>query len=57
MKSRFNTSQQSPYVGIAGAYLQDAGLLSQKVLDFRMGSIVHSQSNLRKASFYTSCFF
>jgi hypothetical protein len=40
MKSCCNTSQQSPYVGIAGAYLQAAGLLSQKVLDFRMSGIV-----------------
>jgi hypothetical protein len=41
MKSRFNTSQQSPYIGIAGAYLQAAGLLFQKVLDFRIGRIVY----------------
>jgi hypothetical protein len=38
-KSRLNTSQHSPYGGIASAYLSAAGLLPQKVLDFRMCSI------------------
>jgi hypothetical protein len=41
MKSRLNTSQQSPYLGIASAYLHTAALLPQKVLDFRMGRIIY----------------
>jgi hypothetical protein len=55
-KSRLNTSQHSPYRGIASAYLRAALAIVPKGAGLPDDSIVLLTTSPGKASFCTSCF-